>query len=91
MDAVVSRNRFLTGHLVDRCSEAGLELSLADPDHRSAIVMVRHTDPAAAVAHLAEDGIIVDHRPGFVRVSPHFYNTEEEIDRCVDALSRFRA
>jgi selenocysteine lyase/cysteine desulfurase len=89
MDAVASRNRSLTGHLVERSTEAGFEFALADPEHRSAIVMIRHPDPAAAVAHLAGEGIIVDHRPGFVRVSPHFYNTEEEIDRCVDVLSRY--
>ena len=89
LDLVVSRNRSLTEYLVNRCTEAGFQLRLADADHRSAIVMVRHTDPPAAVAHLADNGIIVDHRPGFVRVSPHFYNTEEEIDRCVDVLSGF--
>jgi selenocysteine lyase/cysteine desulfurase len=51
--------------------------------------MVRHADPAGAVAHLAERGIIVDHRPGHVRVSPHFYNTEQELDRCVEALAGY--
>ncbi len=66
-----------------------MEMALAEPEQRSAIVMVKHPDPAAAVGHLADQGIIVDHRPGFVRISPHFYNTEEEIDRCVDALSGF--
>jgi selenocysteine lyase/cysteine desulfurase len=49
--------------------------------------MIRHADPAGAVRRLAERGIIVDHRPGFVRVSPHFYNTPEEVDRCVDVLA----
>jgi selenocysteine lyase/cysteine desulfurase len=52
--------------------------------------MVRHPDPAGAVRRLAEKGIIVDHRPGHVRISPHFYNTEEEVDRCVDALADTR-
>ena len=37
----------------------------------------------------SENGVIVDYRPGFVRVSPHFYNTEEEIDRCIDVLSGY--
>jgi selenocysteine lyase/cysteine desulfurase len=86
---IVERNRGLTAHLVDRCREAGLSLRLAEPAHRSAIVMVRHADPAGAVAHLAARGIIVDHRPGHVRVSPHFYNTEEELDRCVEALAGY--
>jgi len=90
IDAVVERNRSLTSHLVGRCEEAGFELRLAPPEHRSAIVMIRHADPAGAVRHLASHGVIVDHRPGFVRVSPHFYNTEGELDRCVDVLKAYR-
>jgi selenocysteine lyase/cysteine desulfurase len=86
---IAERNRGLTEHLVAQCRGAGLSLRLAEPAHRSAIVMVRHADPAGAVAHLAERGIIVDHRPGHVRVSPHFYNTEEELDRCVEALAGY--
>ncbi len=76
-------------HLIARCDEAGFELRLAPPERRSAIVMIRHADPAGAVRHLAEHGVIVDHRPGFVRVSPHFYNTEDEVDRCVDVLAGY--
>jgi kynureninase len=88
LDAVVARNRHLVRHLVTRCQEAGFDLRLPPPHRRSAIVMIRHPDPAGAVRHLAEHDVIVDHRPGFVRVSPHFYNTEEEIDRCVGLLAR---
>jgi len=88
LDAVVARNRHLTRHLVTRCREAGFDLRLPPSDRRSAIVMIRHPDPAGAVRHLAEHDVIVDQRPGFVRVSPHFYNTEEEIDRCVGLLAR---
>ena len=87
MEAVVARNRALTDRLVDGCRDAGLELAVPEPDRRSAIVMVRHADPPGTVARLAERGIIVDHRPGFVRVSPHVYNTEAEVDRCVEALA----
>ena len=87
--AIVRHNRQLTDHLVERCTAEGFELRLPSPDSRSAIVMVRHPDPAGAVRHLAQQGVIVDHRPGFVRVSPHFYNTEAEVDRCVEALASF--
>lgn len=89
IDAIVARNRHLTQHLIDRCQDAGFRLRLAEPDRRSAIVMIQHDDPPGAVHHLAEHGVIVDHRPGHVRVSPHFYNTEEEVDRCVDVLGAF--
>ncbi len=48
--------------------------------------MIRHDDAAGAVARLAERNLIVDHRAGYVRVSPHFYNTPEENERFVRAL-----
>lgn len=89
IEAIVARNRRLTEHLIVRCQESGMTLRLADPNHRSAIVMVQHDDPVGAVRHLAEHGIIVDHRPGFVRISPHVYNTDEEIDRCVETLAAY--
>ena len=51
--------------------------------------MIRHLHAPEAVAHLAEAGIIVDHRPGHIRVSPHFYNTEEEIALFLASLAGF--
>jgi len=90
IDAIVEQNRMLTGLLVEGCLDRGFSLTVAgDPDHRSAIVMIRHPDPSGAVAHLARAGIIVDHRPGHVRVSPHFYNVEEEIESFLGALDAF--
>ena len=52
------------------------------------IVTVPVPDPAAAVAGLAGDRVIVDYRPGVVRISPYFYNTVEDIERAVAALRR---
>lgn len=90
MDRIVARNRTLTDHLIDAALVAGLELSVSsDPARRSSIVMVRTVDPPGAVRHLAERGIIVDHRPGHVRISPHFYNLEEELDLCVESLAEY--
>jgi kynureninase len=37
---------------------------------------------------LADRGIIVDYRPGVVRCSPAFYNSEDEVAEAVDALDR---
>ncbi|MDX1675921.1 MAG: aminotransferase class V-fold PLP-dependent enzyme, partial [Longimicrobiales bacterium] len=89
--AIRERNRSLTERLVERADAAGFTMNLApDADARSAIVMIEHPDPHAAVDALAGAGIIVDARPGYVRVSPHFYNTEDEIDRFVDVLQSQR-
>jgi kynureninase len=42
---------------------------------------------AAVVKALAEREILVDFRPGAgIRVSPHFYNTDDELRACVDAI-----
>jgi kynureninase len=87
IEAIVARNRELTQRLVERAEDSGFRLRLAQPEHRTSIVMIHHDDPPRAVRHLEERGVIVDYRPGFVRVSPHFYNTEEEVDRCVEVLA----
>lgn len=87
MARIHAQNVALTERLVERCTAAGFSLRVSDrPETRSAIVLVRHEDPAAAVARLAERGIIVDNRPGVVRASPHFYNTLDEVDEFVEAL-----
>jgi kynureninase len=86
--AIRERNRALTERLIERVRDAGLRVRCApEPDARSAIVMVEHEDPAGAVARLADRDVIVDYRPGYVRFSPHFYNTESEIDFAVDVMT----
>lgn len=78
----------LTEDLLKRARAAGLRVRCApNPDERSGIVMVEHADPAAAVQRLADAGVICDHRPGAVRLSPHFYNTTEDNERAVVVLA----
>lgn len=78
----------LTADLVERLEEAGLELRIArEPERRSGIVMARAEDSAAAVAALARQGIVVDRRGEYVRISPHFFNTVEENERVTEALA----
>lgn len=92
IDAVAARNRRLTDRLIEGCREAGLRLTVAAaPERRSAIVMIRHDDASGAVEHLARNRIIVDHRPGHVRVSPHFYNTDDDVDQLVEVVAGYRS
>jgi selenocysteine lyase/cysteine desulfurase len=78
----------LTRHLVGLLQAQGWELKIAsDPERRSANILVRHPDAPGAVAALARQGIIVDHRAGYVRISPHFYNTVDENAAAVAALA----
>jgi selenocysteine lyase/cysteine desulfurase len=52
------------------------------------IVSIQHPAASALVSALAEQSIFVEDRGPVVRASPHFYNTEEDIDRFVSALAR---
>ena len=49
--------------------------------------MVSCKNPAVVVESLRENNIIVDHRPGSVRISPFFYNTEDDINHCIKVMA----
>ena len=55
---------------------------------RAGIVSVKVSNADAYIARLAESKIQVAVRQGLIRVSPHFYNTEEEILELVDNLKQ---
>jgi selenocysteine lyase/cysteine desulfurase len=42
------------------------------------------------VRRLRDAGVVVNHRAGRLRVSPHAYNTHEEIDRLMQLLGAMR-
>jgi len=76
----------LAEDLIARARERGFRPKVAArAADRSAIVMLPAADPAAAVRHLAAAGVIADARPGHVRLSPFFYNVQED---HVTALKR---
>jgi len=49
-------------------------------------VLIRTPDPAAAVAMLNAAGVRCDAREGCVRVSPHIYNDDADIERLIGVL-----
>ena len=61
---------------------------IAHRSERSGIVCFRHPSvaPATLVERLQAASVIVSLRGDIIRVSPHFYNTEEELRRLLDAL-----
>ncbi|MBO0679240.1 aminotransferase class V-fold PLP-dependent enzyme [Mycolicibacterium sp. S2-37] len=68
-------------HTVGLAGRLRAELGL--PPHPSAIVSLPSTDAADA---LARAGIRASVRAGAVRVGFHLYNTEDDLDRLLDAL-----
>lgn len=79
----------LARRAAERLAEAGfVETVRRGPEERSGIVAVRHPERSveAAVAALERHDVIVSHRAGRLRVAPHVYNREEEIDRLGEIL-----
>ncbi|UCF18343.1 MAG: aminotransferase class V-fold PLP-dependent enzyme [Gemmatimonadota bacterium] len=88
VERIRTRVASLTEDLRDRALAHGLRVRGAgERERRSGIVMVEHRDPAAAVKRLRDAGVIVDHRPGAVRMSPHFYNTTEDSAAAIEAMA----
>jgi kynureninase len=78
----------LVGVVVDEARRRGLQPRLPGSVERLAgIVTIPRHDPKAVVTALLQRGIIVDQRPGVVRLSPYFYNTREECARVVEAIA----
>ncbi len=67
---------------------AGLRVRAVREDaKRGGIVPLEVRDPKSVVDELARRGFVVDFRPGIVRLSPAFYNTEQEVADVVAALA----
>ncbi len=78
----------LTEDLIARARERGFHPKVgAHPQQRSAIVMLPAADPAAKVRLLAEAGIVADARPGHVRLSPFFYNVQDDHVAALERLA----
>lgn len=91
LPTVERRVKLLTNRLCRGLSRLGAEvLSSRRPGEWSGIVSFRlpATDLKAVARRLRQEGIVLSHRLGWLRVSPHFYNTEAEVDRLLQALRR---
>ena len=57
-------------------------------EQRGGSVMIEVDQPAAFVSSLAERDVFVDCRPGVgLRMSPHFFNTDEEVESALAMLA----
>jgi selenocysteine lyase/cysteine desulfurase len=89
IDRVEQRILALTGRLLDGLDARGCEiLTRREKDRRLGIVAFRHaTEPSAAVfKRLLQRRIVGALRRGCVRISPHFYNTDGQVDEVLAAL-----
>ena len=88
---VRARNQALTHRIVERAAERDMELlSPVDDGGRGGLVRVRIPGGEQKAEHVlhalfARD-VVLDQRHDALRISPHFFNTEDEIDSCFEEL-----
>lgn len=88
-ERIRARQVELTSALVGGLRDLRLEPRVRQRvDALAGIVTVPVPSPEAAVRALRAERVIIDARPGVVRLSPYFYNTHEDLERTLDALRR---
>jgi selenocysteine lyase/cysteine desulfurase len=82
----------LTDYLCERLQGLDYDLvSSRTPEDKSQIVCIKHRHGLSSMElyrRLAEQNIITAPRGDRLRIAPHFYNSHEDIDRLLSALSR---
>ena len=88
---VRERHMLLSQRLVDGARAQGWTVRCPTvARERTTIVTLEHPDPHVAVDALRAKRVITDYRPGLVRLSPHYFNTTDEIDQTLELLEPLR-
>jgi kynureninase len=88
VEAVRRKSLRLTSRMIDHARAAGYRLNtpLADRE-RGPTVVFDIPDGQRVAEEMIGRGVIVDYRPGAgIRIAPHFYNTEAEVDHAMTVL-----
>lgn len=89
LEVIRTRTLSLVDRMVDGLKRnMGVQVkSCLDEAFRSGIVNLACRDPESVAQQLLQRGIVVSVRGGGLRISPHFYNAEDEIDKLVSELN----
>jgi len=87
VESIERRILKLTNHLIESVKKLGLKLQTPEePQYRSGVVNFKIDKPKEVAESLSHKDIIISARAHGLRVSPHFYNTEEEIDKLMEEI-----
>ena len=88
MEEVGRRVRALTGRIVEWAERRDGVRLVTPPDRRAGIVsLVPRGDPADVSRRLDAAGVSHSLREGAIRLSPHCYNSEADVDRALEVLA----
>ena len=88
IDAIAGRVRELTDYLCEKAAAAGLGVysSRREGEWSGIVSLSAPGDVGGLVRRCRDGGVVINQRQGRLRVSPHAYNTTDEIDRLLDLL-----
>jgi kynureninase len=97
VEAIREKSLRLTERTIQWADEYGFEVvSPREPASRGGTVVLDVPNAAEVCRALLEQDVLLDHRPGVgLRLAPHFYTREDEVDRVMqrvrEAVSRVSA
>jgi kynureninase len=91
--AIREKSLRLTQRIIDMADARGLQVRTPRaPEHRGGMVCLDFPGAQKAERKLVERGVMVDYRPRTgIRISPHFYTADADIDRLFAELDEIRA
>ena len=91
-ERIRARQGELTDHVIARADAAGLPVRTPrSREARGGVVNVGVGPEAERICHaLLDRDVCTDFRGDGLRISPHFFNTEADVDRCFEELARLR-
>lgn len=90
VDRIRARSLELTRRIRDHATARGYRVNTPSEDtRRGGTITVGVPEGEAVTAELIAREVIVDHRPGAgIRMAPHFYSTEAEVDHAFAVLDQ---
>jgi kynureninase len=89
-DRIRAKSKQMTARVFQLADQYGFpSIASRDPDRLAGTVAVNPPDALQVSRALKARDFVVDFRPGVgIRVSPHFYNTMDEIDRLMAEMAQ---
>ena len=92
VDKIRAKSIRQTEYLIRVAEEAGFEVtSPKNSAERGGTVTVAHENASSIAKELIKREFVIDYRPGAgVRISPHFYTTDNELDLVIEEMKKIR-
>jgi kynureninase len=93
VDRIREKSMRQTDYLIRLAEEAGFQVtSPKNVAQRAGTVTVAHEHAAAMAKELIRREFIIDYRPGAgIRISPHFYTKDEELELVIEEMKKIAA